>query len=129
MPRTIDHRCSETKRETPPPEAGRLYMAKKKGEKEKKNLCAQRLSLPSGGPTARPGFPWVFLCGCQQLERATGGAYASVIQGWGPCLRVPDPAVPSVASALCELRRPSEFTTRTVPTAPLPSGPLAVERY
>ncbi|KAL7932442.1 hypothetical protein V8C35DRAFT_307096 [Trichoderma chlorosporum] len=98
----------------------------KKGDQGKKNLCAQRsLSCSSVDPTARPGFPWVFLCGYQQLERATGGPPASAIQGWGPCLRVPDQEVGISQDGRARLRRPSQFASCALPTAPPRGWPLA----
>lgn len=91
-----------------------ITKGKKNCEKElKKNLYAQRSILVfSVDPIARPGFPWVFLCGYQQLERATGGVYASAIQGCGPCLRVPDLAVASVVRSRATWEVPSQVTSR-----------------
>lgn len=94
--------------QTPSRKAKRIVKRKKK-----KNLYAQRSILGfSVDPIARPGFPWVFLCGYRQLERATGGVYASAIQGCGPCLRVPDLAVAFVVRSRATWEVPSQVTSR-----------------
>ncbi|PKK53752.1 hypothetical protein CI102_1767 [Trichoderma harzianum] len=120
-PCNIEHRGSKTK------QTDAITKGKKENVKmtfgsskswlkhQKKNLYAQRSILVfSVDPTARPGFPWVFLCGYQQLERATGGVYASAIQGCGPCLRVPDLAVAFVVMSRATWEVPSQVTSRCI---------------
>lgn len=87
---------------------------KKKGKKkEKKNGLPRPASTltSSGESTARLGFPLGTSLRVPQLGKAPPGLM-SLIQGWGPCLRVPHLGAALDGRRQPNLRRPSQVGPR-----------------